>query len=48
MYLDAINRARHHIYLTNAYFIPDRVVLSALAAAAERGVDVRVLLPWEI
>jgi cardiolipin synthase len=46
MYLDAINRARSHIYLTNAYFIPDRVVLSALVAAAERGVDVRVLLPW--
>ena len=47
MYLDAINRARSHIYLTNAYFIPDRVVLSALVAAAERGVDVRVLLPWQ-
>ncbi|MFL5800135.1 MAG: phospholipase D-like domain-containing protein [Roseiflexaceae bacterium] len=47
MYLDAINRAHSHIYLTNAYFIPDRVVLSALAAAAERGVDVRVLLPWQ-
>jgi len=47
MYLDAINRARSHIYLTNAYFIPDRVILSALIAAAERGVDVRVLLPWQ-
>jgi cardiolipin synthase len=47
MYLDAINRARDHIYLTNAYFIPDRVILSALVAAAERGVDVRVLLPWQ-
>ena len=46
MYLDAIERARHHIFLTNAYFIPDRVILSALVAAAERGVDVRVLLPW--
>jgi cardiolipin synthase A/B len=47
VYLDAINRARSHIYLTNAYFIPDRVILSALVAAAERGVDVRVLLPWQ-
>jgi len=47
MYLDAIERARHHIYLTNAYFIPDRVILSALVAAAQRGVDVRVLLPWQ-
>jgi cardiolipin synthase len=47
MYLDAIERARHHIFLTNAYFIPDRVILSALIAAAQRGVDVRVLLPWQ-
>lgn len=47
MYLDAIARAQHHIYLTNAYFIPDRVVLDALLQAALRGVDVRVLLPWQ-
>src|SRR5205085_11058475 len=47
MYLDAIERAQHHIYLTNAYFIPDRVILSALIQAAQRGVDVRVLLPWQ-
>jgi cardiolipin synthase len=47
MYLDAINRARTHIYVTNAYFIPDRVILSALVAAAARGVDVRILLPWQ-
>jgi cardiolipin synthase len=47
MYLEAIERAQHHVYLTNAYFIPDRVILSALIAAAQRGVDVRVLLPWQ-
>ena len=47
MYLDAIERAQHHIYLTNAYFIPDRVILSALIQAAQRGVDVRILLPWQ-
>lgn len=47
MYLDAIERAQHHIYLTNAYFILDRVILSALIQAAQRGVDVRVLLPWQ-
>jgi cardiolipin synthase len=46
MYIDAIDRARHHIYLTNAYFIPDHTVLEALAAAAQRGVDVQVLIPW--
>jgi cardiolipin synthase len=45
VYLEAINRARHHIYLTHAYFIPDRIILRALLHAAKRGVDVRILLP---
>ncbi|HET8842040.1 MAG TPA: phospholipase D-like domain-containing protein [Ktedonobacteraceae bacterium] len=44
-YLEAINRATRHIYLTHAYFIPDRVILTALLNAAARGVDVRILLP---
>jgi len=44
-YLEAIDRAQRHIYLTHAYFIPDRVILRGLLAAAARGVDVRVLLP---
>ena len=47
MYLNAINRAQHHIYLTSAYFIPNYVIMNALVAAAHRGVDVRVLVPWE-
>jgi cardiolipin synthase A/B len=46
MYIDAIDRAQRYIYLTNAYFIPDHSVLGALAAAAARGVDVQVLVPW--
>ena len=45
MYLDAIDRARKHIYITQAYFIPDREIVDALVAAAHRGVDVRVLVP---
>ena len=45
MYLEAINRATRHIYLTQAYFIPDSDFVSALEAAARRGVDVRVLVP---
>ncbi len=44
-YLEAIDRARHHIYMTHAYFIPDRIILHALCAAAQRGVEVRILLP---
>jgi cardiolipin synthase len=45
VYLEAIDRAQRHIYLTHAYFIPDRTILHALLAAAARGVDVRILLP---
>jgi cardiolipin synthase A/B len=45
MYLEAIDRAGSHIYLTHAYFIPDRAMRSGLVEAAKRGVDVQVLLP---
>lgn len=46
MYIDAIDRAADRILLTNAYFAPDHILLDALKAAAQRGVDVQVLLPW--
>ncbi len=46
MYIDAINRAQKHILLTNAYFIPDHILLNSLIAAAERGVAVHILVPW--
>lgn len=46
LYIQAIDRAEHRIRLTNAYFVPDHVLLDALKAAAARGVDVQVLLPW--
>lgn len=46
MYIQAIDRAEHHIYLTNAYFVPDYTLLEALQEAARRGVDVQILLPW--
>jgi cardiolipin synthase A/B len=45
MYLEAIDRANEHIYLTHAYFIPDRAMRAGLVEAAKRGVDVQVLLP---
>lgn len=46
MYMSAVDRAEERILLTNAYFVPDHVLLGALKSAAARGVDVRVLLPW--
>ena len=45
MYLEAIDRAKDHIYITAAYFIPDRDILKGLIEAAGRGVDVRILVP---
>ncbi|WP_353050429.1 phospholipase D-like domain-containing protein [Cellulosimicrobium sp. Marseille-Q4280] len=45
IYLDAIDRASSHVYITQAYFIPDREILATLLTAAARGVDVRVLVP---
>jgi cardiolipin synthase len=47
MYIEAVNRAEHFIYLSNAYFIPDHVLLDALKEAVKRGVDVRILVPWK-
>jgi cardiolipin synthase len=45
MYLDAIDRAEERVWITTAYFVPDRAFRRALTDASRRGVDVRVLLP---
>ncbi len=43
--LRQISRSHDRIWITNAYFVPDSFLLNKLAHAAERGVDVRILLP---
>jgi cardiolipin synthase A/B len=45
MYMAAITHAENSIYLTTPYFLPDNQMLKALTDAAERGVDVKILLP---
>ena len=45
MYLEAIAKAERNVWLTHAYFIPDENFVEALTDAAQRGVDVRLLLP---
>jgi len=45
MYVAAITYAQKSIHLTNAYFIPDDQILDAFTDAAERGVDVKIILP---
>lgn len=40
-----IQQAKQRIWITNAYFVPDRYLLSQLTQASRRGVDIRILLP---
>ncbi len=43
--LHALNGARESVRVATPYFLPDEVVMSALALAAERGVTVDVVIP---
>ncbi len=43
-----IQAARERVWIANAYFLPDRDFRRALCAAAQRGVDVRLLLPGRL
>jgi len=46
-YSYAIDRAKRYIYITNAYFLPDRFVYRRLIKAVRRGVDVRIIGPYK-
>ncbi|HET7823979.1 MAG TPA: phospholipase D-like domain-containing protein [Anaeromyxobacter sp.] len=43
-YLKAFGRARDRILLAHAYFLPDRHVVRSIAAAARRGVEVKLVV----
>ncbi|MGY1424605.1 phospholipase D-like domain-containing protein [Lysobacter sp. A289] len=45
MYLMAIAASEQSIDLTASYFVPDSLIISALVAARERGVRIRILVP---
>jgi len=45
VYVSAITFAEYSIHMTNSYFIPDDQIVKALTDAAERGVDVKIILP---
>ena len=45
MYLIAISAARDTIHLSSSYFVPEELTTKALAAAAKRGVKVRIITP---
>ena len=45
VYLDILNRARRYVHIMTPYLILDGEMENALKFAAERGVDVRLILP---
>ncbi len=47
-YLEAIGKARRRILIANAYFLPGRRFRRALIEAAERGVEITILLQGQI
>jgi cardiolipin synthase A/B len=44
-YVLAIQEAKKTVHITSAYFVPDVQILRALSDAAQRGVDVKIILP---
>jgi len=44
-YFAAITSAHERLWLTTPYFVPGEAILAAIASAAHRGVDVRLLVP---
>ena len=44
-FMEAAARARKRFWITSPYFVPSPDIVTALSAAAMRGVDVRILLP---
>lgn len=40
-----INQAKTRVHVVTAYFLPKRAILRALAKAAKRGVDVKIVIP---
>ncbi len=43
--IDRINQASRRVWITNPYFVPPPELTKALTSAAQRGVDVKILIP---
>lgn len=46
--LTAIYAARRELVLTTPYFVPDEMLLTALRSAADRGVEVTIIIPKKV
>ena len=40
-----VHNAKHRLWITSPYFVPDDIMVRALQSASLRGVDVRILIP---
>ncbi len=45
VYFYAISTAKHHVYISSPYFLPNESILTALKTVALGGIDVRIMLP---
>lgn len=45
LYINALSKGQERVWITQAYFIPDKDILDELTEASNRGVDVKVLIP---
>ena len=45
VYLDIINRANEYVHITTPYLILDEEMTNALIFAAQRGIDVKIIVP---
>ena len=45
VYIDILNQARDYVYIMTPYLILDSEMEHALQFAAERGVDVKIIMP---
>lgn len=46
VYLDMINKASDYIYISSPYLVPDSELISSLIHASQRGVEVKILIPF--
>lgn len=44
-FINMINAAVKTVFITTPYLVPDKLLISALTSAAERGLDVRIITP---
>lgn len=45
VYCDILNKAHHYVYITSPYLILDNQIQTALIFAAQRGVEIKIIIP---